>query len=233
MNEERHSEADGPSLIGGEIERAEREAANAVAQFDRVLDYIDEVVRGGKPFRLRISTIQELHRLALDGLSAYAGNWRPGEVRIHHSRHQPPKAHLVAGLMEEMCDWINDRIKLASPITLCAYAMWRLNWIHPFDDGNGRTSRAVAYFVLCAATGYRLPGRVTIPELIAANKAPYYQALERIDDSQLRDPEPDLSPMKELLEGYLAKQLAEAFQAANGSQPPGSEPGPSEARKFH
>lgn len=230
MTDERHSEADVPSLVADETARAEREASNAIVQFDRVLDMIDNVVRGGQPFRLRVSLIQDLHRLALDGLSAYAGNWRPGDVRIGHSRHEPPKAHLVAGLMEEMCDWINDRFHTASPITLCAYTMWRLNWIHPFDDGNGRTSRAVAYFVLGASVGYRLPGRVTIPELIAANKAPYYRALELIDDSARREDEPALTPMKELIEGYLAKQLADAFEAANSAV---ADNDTAQDRKFH
>lgn len=229
MSEERHSDADSAILITDETARAEREAANALGQFDRVLDLIDDVVRGGRPLRLRVSMIQELHRIALDGLSAYAGNWRPGDVRIHGSGHTPPKAHLVPALMEEMCDWINERIGAASPITLCAYVMWRLNWIHPFDDGNGRTSRAAAYFVLCAAAGYRLQGRVTIPELIAANKAPYYRALEQVDASARHQPEPDLTPMKELLEGYLAKQLADAFEAANAAKPAASE----NDRKFH
>lgn len=158
MTDERHSEAEEPSLIANEGERAEREASNAVEQFDRVLDLIDTVERDRRPFRLRVSIVQELHRLALNGLSAYAGNWRPGDIRIGKSTHTPPGAHLVAGLMEEMCDWINERWSEASPITLCAYAMWRLNWVHPFDDGNGRTSRAVAYLVLCAATGHRFPG---------------------------------------------------------------------------
>lgn len=158
MTEERHSDADAPSLIQDDTERAQREALNAVAQFDRVLDHIDLVEREGRPFRLRILTIQELHRIALEGLSAYAGNWRPGNVRIGQSEHEPPAAHLVAGLMEELCDWVTDRIGIESPITLCAYVMWRLNWIHPFDDGNGRTSRAVAYLVLCAAAGHRFPG---------------------------------------------------------------------------
>lgn len=118
---------------------------------------------GGQSFRLRVSIIQQLHRLALEGLSAYAGNWRPGDIRIGKSSHNPPGAYLVAGLMEEMCDWVNDRWSHASPITLCSYVMWRLNWIHPFNDGNGRTSRAVAYLVLPAAAGHRFPSRVTSP----------------------------------------------------------------------
>lgn len=229
MSDDRHSDADAPSLIADEDERAEREAANAVAQFDRMLDLIDGVERDGRVFKLRPSIIQELHRLALDGLSAYAGNWRPADVRIGMSSHTPPGAHLVAGLMEEMCDWINDRWSEASPLTLCSYAMWRLNWVHPFDDGNGRTSRAVAYLVLCAAVGHRFPGRVTIPELIARHKTPYYDALEQIDESAKKG-EPDLAPMKTLLEGYLAKQLAGVFEAA--SQQPSASPS-DETRILH
>lgn len=214
MNDQRHSEAEEPSLVLDEETRAIREAENAIRQFDRVLDIIDTVERDGRPFKLRISIIQDLHRLALEGLSRYAGNWRPGSVRIGKSEHQPPEHHLVAGLMEEMCDWANDRWEEASPITLCAYVMWRLNWIHPFDDGNGRTSRAVAYLTLCAAVGHRFPGRLTIPEIIAANKSPYYDALEALDRS-LQSGEVDLQPMKDLLESCLAKQLADAFDAAS------------------
>lgn len=129
--------------------------------------------------------------------------------------------------MEEMCDWVNDHLAGESPIALCAYVMWRLNWIHPFDDGNGRTSRAVAYLVLCAAVGHRFPGRTTIPELIAIDKRPYYDALERIDSSE-KIGAVDIAPMKDLVEGYLARQLADAFEAA------GRGPAPRDAsRKFH
>ena len=49
-----------------------------------------------------------LHRAALDGISAYAGNFRPAGVEIQGSRHTPPGAHLVPGLIEEMCDYVND-----------------------------------------------------------------------------------------------------------------------------
>lgn len=213
MTNQRHSKADEPSLIVDEDERALREAENALRQFDAVLDLIDEVERDGRQFRLRVSTIQMLHRLALEGLSRYAGNWRPGSIEIGLSKHTPPDAALVSGLMEEMCDWVNDHWAEETAITLCAYVMWRLNWIHPFDDGNGRTSRAVSYLVLCAKSGARLPGKLTIPEIIASNKDPYYDALEKIDEAAAGG-EVDLTPMRDLLEDCLAKQLMEAWDAA-------------------
>lgn len=54
-DEQRHSIAAQPSLITDPIEEARRESANALAQFDRVLDLIDEVTRDNRPFRFRTS----------------------------------------------------------------------------------------------------------------------------------------------------------------------------------
>lgn len=213
VTDQRDSHAEGAKLVNDANERAQLEASNALVQFDTVLNMIDDVERGGRIFRLRVSAIQTLHRLAMDGLTPYAGNWRPGKVTIGQSEHIPPDVHLVGHLMEEMCDWVNDNWQDKTALELCAYVMWRLNWIHPFDDGNGRTSRAVSYLVLCAKVGSRLPGRVTIPELIAKNKTPYYEALEQVDRSEL-DGAFDLSSLCMLIETCLAKQLTEAYQAA-------------------
>ena len=214
---ERHSVASEPSLINDPIEEAKRESANALQQFDQVLDLIDEVTRDARPFRLRTSTILGLHRTALDGLSPYAGNFRPADVEIGQSKHIPPKAHLVPGLIEEMCDYVQDNFERESAIHLCAYVMWRLNWIHPFTDGNGRTSRALSYYVLCAKTGYRLPGHNTMPEQIAADKGPYYDALEKADEA-FEKGKLDLSVLEALLEACLAEQLLSAYKDATDAE---------------
>lgn len=214
---ERHSVASDPSLIDDPIEEAKRESANALQQFDQVLDLIDEVTRDARPFRLRTSTILGLHRTALDGLSPYAGNFRPADVEIGQSKHVPPKAHLVPSLIEEMCDYVQENFERESAIHLCAYVMWRLNWIHPFTDGNGRTSRALSYYVLCAKTGYRLPGHNTMPEQIAADKAPYYDALEKADEA-FETGGLDLSALEALLEACLAEQLLSAYKDATDAE---------------
>ena len=192
-----------------------------------MLDLIDDVVRGNRPFRLRPSMILDLHRIVLDGLSAYAGNYRPGAIEIGLSKHVPPAAHLVPVLIEEMCDHVTDTFDNAVPLTLCAYVMWRLNWIHPFTDGNGRTSRAMAYYVLCAKIGYRLPGYETVPEQIAADKGPYYRALEAADES-LANGTLSFDALEELLDGQLARQLLSAYDDAKN---PAS--GLAKERKLH
>ena len=169
--------------------------------------------RGDVKFRLEPSHILQLHKIALDGVDLFAGTFRNGPVRIGASKHVPPDAFLVSTLVGEMCDYVNKNAKRRPPLHLCAYVMWRLNWIHPFTDGNGRTTRAIAYVVLCATLGYRLPGHVTVPELIAANKDPYYSALESADAAE-KASKIDVQKMESLLSDLLAKQLVDVHAQA-------------------
>lgn len=204
---DRHSTADEPQIVVDPGERAKLEARNALEQFDAVIGLVEQFTAPGHPpFRLRPSTILQLQRLALKGLSAYAGVFRPAGVDIGGSAHKPVEAHLVPMRIEEMCDYVTDNWS-KPPIHLTAYVLWRLNWIHPFTDGNGRTARAVAYLVLCIRLGFRLPGTTTIPELIAADKDPYYAALEAADAG-------DLTVLEQLLAALLAKQLYDIHRVA-------------------
>jgi len=117
-----------------------------------------------------------------------------------------------------MCDYVNDRWNESTPIHLAAYLMWRLNWIHPFADGNGRTSRIVSYVVLSIRAGAILPGTPTIPDQIVDNRNPYFEALDAAD-AAYREGKIDVSKMENLLATLLAKQLAGFYQAAGGKLP--------------
>lgn len=214
--EERHSKALEVELITDPDLRAQKEVSNGLRQFDAVAERIEYWTQHDHPFKLRLSLILDLHRIALEGISAFAGTFRPAGIKIGGSQHQPVGAHLVPGLVEELCDYVNDNWKKKFPIHLCAYVLWRLNWIHPFTDGNGRTSRAVSYLVLCVGLGYRLPGTRTIPEQISEDKRPYYRALEIADEAFKTTKVPDLSKMEELIEALLAKQLLAIYSRAKG-----------------
>src|ERR1700691_2453032 len=52
---------------------------------------------------------------------------------------------------------VNEHWEESNAIHLAAYILWKLNWIHPFADGNGRTARAVSYAVLCIKLDGLLP----------------------------------------------------------------------------
>ena len=212
-DEERHSKALEIELISDPQARARREAENGLRQFDEVLEQVNYWLQPEHPFKLRPSAILSLHRCALEGISSFAGVFRPGGIEIKGSKHQPPGAHLVPELVEGLCDYVNENWAKSSPLHMAAYGLWRMNWIHPFVDGNGRTSRAVSYLVLCIRLGYVVPGTTTIPEQISKNKDPYYKALEAADKANAAG-WLDLAEMEELLESLLAAQLLSVIDAA-------------------
>jgi Fic family protein len=214
--ERRHSVASEVSLISDETARAEREAKNGLLQFDLVRQAIEDGLAKGAEFRMRPSLLQTLHRAALAGLSPYAGNWRPGDVEITGSKLKPVPAYLVAEQVEDMCDYVNSNWNTKSALHLASYVMWRLNWIHPFSDGNGRTSRASSYCILCIKIGCVLPGTKAIPDFIVDNRDPYFVALEAADTAFAAG-EIDVSKMEELLQSLLAKQLYGVLEAAGGA----------------
>ena len=183
-----------------------REAENGLRQFDRLVVMIETaVVPAAPPFRLRPSTLMELNRIAVDGLMSGAGAYRHGPIGISGTSHEPPPPEEVPEHVDTMCEYVLEHWD-ATPIHLASYIMWRLNWIHPFNDGNGRTSRAVSYLVLCARLGLRLPGTPTIPERIAADKSPYYSALDHAD-AAWKAGRVDVSAMETLVSASLAAQL--------------------------
>lgn len=204
-DETRHSHALDAQIITDPDELALKESFNVIEQFRAVADMVETYLQPDRPFKLRPSHLLHLHRAALDGITAYAGNWRPAGIEIGASKHQPPDAFEVPERIEELCDYVNENWH-RSALHLASYVMWKLNWIHPFTDGNGRTSRAASYLILCVRMGYLLPGRLTIPEQIEADKTPYYRALEAADVAWAEG-KIDVSKMKELLSAMLATQL--------------------------
>ena len=204
-------------VVEDDDEKARLEAANALRQTERVREYVMQVI-DGRPFRLRPSVLLDLNRCAIQGLDSYAGLTRPAGIGIAESRHQPPEAHLVPELLEELCDYVNDHWEVRSALHLASFVMWRLNWVHPFTEGNGRTSRAASYLVLCSKERAWFPGVTTIPDQIVANRQPYYNALEAADQayaaSGCQFTDQTVRAMEDLLGSMFANQLKSAFENA-------------------
>lgn len=205
--EDRRSKADPAELIADPVMKARREAENGIRQFEMALAIIERQTDGAESgFHLTPNLMVDLHRVALDGLHAQAGRYRTSPVTIGQSRHVPPSPDDIAGLVLDMCRYVNEYWHGFEATELAAYLLWRINWIHPFADGNGRTARMVSYVVLSVKLGYVLPGSPSIPEQIANDKQPYYRFLEEADDSWRRE-FVALSGMEEMLERMLERQL--------------------------
>lgn len=215
----RHSRALEAELISDPQERAIAEARNGVKQIDAVTEIVEDYIQKNRPFKLRPSVLLHLHRIALDGISSYAGNYRPAGIEIQGSEHEPVGAYLVPEKIEEMCDYVNENWGKASPLHLAAYVLWRLNWVHPFTDGNGRTARACSYLVLCLRLGHPLYGANSVPAQIADDKGPYYDALEAADKAFKTDNiQVNVNEVESLLSVLLTRQLLGVLKTAQSSE---------------
>lgn len=169
-----------------------------------------------RPFKLRAGLILQLHKAALEGIHRLAGTFRNTPVRIGGSQHQPPHESMVADEIQMMCEYVSENWSTKTAAHLAAYVLWKMNWIHPFADGNGRTARAVSYVVMSIKLDSLLPGTPTIPEQIATNKQPYYQGLEAADKAWSASERVDVSSLESMLNTMLAAQLLSATKEAAG-----------------
>lgn len=184
------------------------ESRNAVLQFDEMRRLAHESLAQGS-FALTSEIVLGLHECATRDIYTDAGRFRTGDVMIGGSQHTPPPHAEIPRHFQEMLDYVNSRWDTAKPLHLCSYLMWKCNWIHPFSDGNGRTTRAISYLVFVAKLGYEPGGSPTWVDMIAADKIPYYDALDAAD-AALKAGNVDVAVMEELVGNLLAKQLVNA-----------------------
>ncbi|HEY2391884.1 MAG TPA: Fic family protein [Candidatus Angelobacter sp.] len=127
-------------------------------------------------------TLWALNYAAVANISQFGGRYR--EEPIYVGNHIPPHFKDVPDLMDRFFSVVHENWSNASmdhPTLLPAYALWRLNWIHPFVEGNGRTARAACYYLICMRQRKLLGGKKIVPERIRENRQPYYNALKIAD----------------------------------------------------
>ncbi|MDB5583742.1 MAG: Filamentation induced by cAMP protein Fic [Bradyrhizobium sp.] len=177
----------------------------ALRQVDVAIDLIRKFTQPSAPrFELNSQMILDLHdALREDG---EGGGFRTGDVTINESPHDPVGPDAILAELDDMCAEVNRSWSGRDALDLAAFVLWRLNWIHPFADGNGRTARALSYVVLNVRLGGLVPGTPTIPEQLLHQRADYLDALARADSSTSGGL-PDLGPLRTLLGHMLRRQL--------------------------
>lgn len=194
-------------LVGGEEHSYYRnlEISNLNRQYDFLRSIVQTAIDVKRPF-LSAHIIKSLNCQAITCLHTNAGEYRPCPVKV--GKHNPPEHYRVEALMEDFINEVNRNWENTDPVYLSAYVLWRLNYIHPFINGNGRTARAACYFVLCVKSNGWLSGDTILPELIRRERDRYVEALRKTDKS-IRDGELDISKLVILLSELLSEQLKE------------------------
>lgn len=179
------------------------EIANGNRQYDFLRSIVSTAIEAGRPF-LSQTIIKALNYQAIACLHTSAGEFRPCRVTV--GQHEPPDFYRVQALMDDFVNTVNHSWINTDAVFLSTYVLWRLNNIHPFINGNGRTARAACYFVLCVKAGGWIRGEPILPELIRQNRVDYVNALQRahvtFDAGTL-----DLAPLHALVTRLLDQQM--------------------------
>ena len=162
--------------ISGKSMREHLEAINHT----EAISYIKDIAK--QDIEISERTIKEIHALILHGIDREnAGRYRTVPVMISGSTHVPSQPCLLEKLMEDfMLAFQSMEKENIHPVIIAAYLHGELVRIHPFIDGNGRTSRLLMNL-------YLLRHGYVIITLKGSNdaKVNYYKALEKSHTEQL------------------------------------------------
>ena len=152
--------------VGGKSLKEHLEVIN----HEQAILFLDDLIKDKEP--ITEWNIKNIHQLVLKEIDDdNAGKYRDENVKIKGATHIPPDYLIVPELMEKLIinyeDW-----KKYHPIIRAALLHGELVKIHPFVDGNGRTSRLVMNLSLMNS-GY-------LPVIVKKeNRLEYYKALDK------------------------------------------------------
>jgi Fic family protein len=193
-------EQDAPELFNRVQEQ------NLLRQYDLLANCIEIGLARGIEFFDKY-TLWSLNAAAVSNIAQFGGRWR--EEPIYVGNHIPPHFKDVPELMDRCMSLVHENWNGPDQsLMLPAYVLWRMNWIHPFVEGNGRTARAASYYLICMAYGDLLPGSKTVPERIRENRDPYYAALGAADRAWAEG-QFDVSDLTAYLTALVKAQLTE------------------------
>ncbi len=204
------SPPDSPALGPGR-EREEQETRNA----NKLMGYVAEYIRSNSDAQISEPLMLEFHRILTEGIN-YQHN-EPGLYRNHSvtvgTYRPPPTGEEVRRLMAEFVRWFNTGLPTHwDPVLRAIVAHFYVVSIHPFGDGNGRTSRAVESFLLYKA-GVNVRGYYSLANYYYQNRPEYIDSLNLVQIQSKTDLTPfvafALTGLVQELEAVHAEVLAE------------------------
>lgn len=164
------------------------ESNNEIKNLENAIDFIEETTDENTIFNRAF--ISDVHKILTKGLTPPPdgeGSRNPGELRTHNvsiksSGHTPPEHFLLPEYFEKFIDFINFPHKEQYQLLMVAIAHHRFEFIHPFDNGNGRMGRLLNYAFLIKLGFQVKNGRIVNPSSVFyTDRDKYYEMLSCAD----------------------------------------------------
>lgn len=186
-----------------------------VVNYREVTDFLENLVNDSKDLYTK-ENLLKVHELTVKDIVSdhEIGQFRDMQVTIRNSAtdevfFKPPPPVEVPYLIEEFFDWLNsDQGKQTHTIIKSGITHYILVAIHPFTDGNGRASRALATLVLMNE-GYNIKRLFAMEEFFDRNAERYYNSLQSVSMQKGEISEKDQTPWLEFYTGAIANEIKE------------------------
>jgi Fic family protein len=164
------------------------ESDDEITNLENAIDFIEEHTDENTIFNRAF--ISEIHKILTNGLTPPPngeGSKNPGELRGHNVRikssgHTPPEHFILREYFEKFIDFINFPHKEQYQLLMVAIAHHRFEFIHPFDNGNGRMGRLLNYAFLIKLGFQVKNGRIINPSSVFyTDRDKYYDMLSHAD----------------------------------------------------
>ncbi len=198
-------------LAGKAIPEADPDDVRELRNYREAFEFVSEYLEDGGP--ITEGLLREIHKHLVKGVrgeSAAPGEYRRIQNYVVNSStgekvYTPPPANEVPIMMAELVAWLNFRLEI-HPVLVSGIAQYQLVHIHPFLDGNGRTSRLLSTLCLYRA-GYDFKRLFTISEFYDRDRQAFYHALQSVRESK-----GDMTAWLEYFVDGLTTQLNEVRQ---------------------
>lgn len=193
---------------GRRVDDARPDDVRELLNYRGAFNLVSEYLHSGQP--ITEGLIREIHKRLVEGVrggSAAPGAYRTIQNYVANSTtgeiiYTPPSPVEVPSLMQELVDWLRDETGI-HPVLVAGIAQFQLVHIHPFVDGNGRTSRLLSTLCLYR-TGYDFKRLFAISEFYDRDRSHFYRALQSVREQGM-----NLTGWLEFFVEGLATQLAE------------------------
>lgn len=193
---------------GESVPEADPDDARELLNYRRAFDFVSEYLASGDP--ITEGLIREIHKRLVEGVrggAAAPGDYRKIQNYVVNSVtgetiYTPPPSHDVPIMMAELVNYLGSDTE-THPVLVSGIAQFQLVHIHPFLDGNGRTSRLLSTLCLYK-TGYDFKRLFTISEYYDRDRAAFYRAIQYVRENDM-----DMSAWLEYFVDGLSIQLTE------------------------
>jgi len=198
-------------LAGETVAGTDPDDARELLNYRDAFEFVSGYLNDGGP--ITEGLIREIHRRLVAGVrggSAAPGDYRRVQNYVINSAtrqviYTPPPPGEVAPLMLDLVTWLNTPSD-THPVLTSGIAQFQFVHIHPFVDGNGRTSRLLSTLCLYRA-GYDFKRLFSISEFYDRDRAAFYAALQSVRDSGM-----DLTGWLDYFVEGLATQMDEVTE---------------------